>query len=74
MIVTGGPRLGDVEAGLVVGATSAEASVLIGGVACLVGTAAVAARFPSLRRYTVTYDDEGTPARGEPQEDQERTR
>ncbi len=74
MIVTGGPRLGDVEAGLVAGATSAEASVLIGGVACLVGTAAVAARFPSLRRYTVTYDDEGTPARGEPQEDQERTR
>jgi len=57
MIVTGGPRLGDVEAGLVAGATSAEASVLIGGAACLVGTAAVAFRFPSLRRYRVNYDE-----------------
>ena len=56
MIVTGGPRLGDVEAGLVAGATSAEASVLIGGAACLVGTAAVTVRFPSLRRYTVNYE------------------
>ena len=51
MVVTGGPRLGDVEAGLVAGATSAEASVVIGGVACLAGTAAVARAFPSLRDY-----------------------
>ena len=62
MIVTGGPRLGDVEAGLVAGATSAEASVLIGGAACLVGTAAVAARSPSLRRYTVNYEQEAARA------------
>lgn len=51
MVVTGGPRLGDVEAGLVAGAVGAPASVVIGGVACLVGAGAVAAGFPSLRRY-----------------------
>jgi hypothetical protein len=38
-----------------------------------VGTAAVAVRFPSLRRYTVNYDEEVTLTREE-QEDQERTR
>lgn len=51
MVVTGGPRLGDVEAGLVAGVAGSPASVVIGGVACLVGAGAVAAGFPSLRRY-----------------------
>jgi MFS family permease len=51
MVVTGGPRLGDAEAGLVAGATGAPASVVIGGVACLAGTAIIAAAFPSLRTY-----------------------
>jgi MFS family permease len=51
MVVTGGPRLGDAEAGLVAGATGAPASVVIGGLACLAGTAFVAASFPSLRTY-----------------------
>lgn len=49
MVVTGGPRLGDVEAGLVAGVAGAPASVVIGGLACLLGTGAVAALFPSLR-------------------------
>ena len=51
MVVTGGPRLGDVEAGLVAGAVGAPASVVVGGLACLVGAGVVAAGFPSLRRY-----------------------
>lgn len=51
MVVTGGPRLGDAEAGLVAGVTGAPASVVIGGLACLAGTAAVAAAFPALREY-----------------------
>lgn len=51
MVVTGGPRLGDVEAGLVAGAVGAPASVVLGGVACLLGTGAVAGLFPSLRTY-----------------------
>lgn len=50
MVVTGGPRLGDVEAGLVAGAVGAPASVVVGGLACLVGAGAIAA-FPSLRGY-----------------------
>ncbi len=53
MVVTGGPRLGDIEAGLVaaIPAVGAAGSVVIGGVACLLGTAAVAALSPSLRSY-----------------------
>ena len=51
MVVTGGPRLGDVEAGIAASLVGAPASVVLGGAACLLGTAAVAARFPSLRRY-----------------------
>ncbi|MDQ3955642.1 MAG: MFS transporter [Actinomycetota bacterium] len=51
MVVTGGPRLGDVEAGLVAGAFGAPVSVVVGGVACLVGSAAIWTGFPSLRRY-----------------------
>ena len=51
MVVTGGPRLGDIEAGLVAGVAGAPASVVLGGVACLLGTGAVAGMFPSLRDY-----------------------
>ena len=51
MVVTGGPRLGDVEAGLVAGLVGVVPSIIVGGVACLVGTAAVAWAFPSLRSY-----------------------
>ncbi len=51
MVVTGGPRLGDVEAGLVAGVAGSPASVVIGGLACLAGAGAVALGFPSLRRY-----------------------
>lgn len=51
MVVTGGPRLGDVEAGLVAGAFGAPASVVIGGLACVAGAGLVARAFPSLRDY-----------------------
>lgn len=51
MVVTGGPRLGDVEAGLVAGALGAPASIVIGGLGCLIGTGLVAARFRSMRDY-----------------------
>ena len=51
MVVTGGPRVGDIEAGLVAGAFGAPASVVIGGVACLVGTGMIAKVFPQLRNY-----------------------
>jgi MFS family permease len=64
MVVTGGPRLGDAEAGLVAGVTGAPASVVIGGLACLGGTALVGAAFPSLRNYvdtTATEEESGPP-------------
>jgi MFS family permease len=48
LVVTGGPRLGDVEAGAIASITSAQASVVLGGVLCIVGTAALA--FPSTLR------------------------
>ncbi|HEX2196180.1 MAG TPA: MFS transporter [Actinomycetota bacterium] len=51
MVVTGGPRLGDVEAGIAASLVGAPASVVVGGIACLLGTAGVAAAFPSLRAY-----------------------
>ena len=51
MVVTGGPRPGDVKAGIAATMVGAPASVVVGGVACLLGTAGVAAAFPSLRRY-----------------------
>lgn len=51
MVVTGGPRLGDVEAGIAASLLGAPASVVVGGVACLLGTGAVAAAFPGLRSY-----------------------
>jgi MFS family permease len=51
MVVTGGPRLGDFEAGLVAGAFGAAASVILGGLACVVGTGILSAVVPAFRRY-----------------------
>ena len=51
MVVTSGPRLGDVEAGLLAGAVGAPASVVLGGLACVVGTLGVALRWPRFRHY-----------------------
>lgn len=51
LVVTSGPRLGDIESGLVAGLAGATASVLIGGAACIVGVGAVVLRFPQLARY-----------------------
>jgi MFS family permease len=50
LVVTGGPRLGDLEAGLVAGITSPVFSVVSGGIACVVGALVVAALYPELRR------------------------
>jgi MFS family permease len=36
-VVTGGPRLGDVESGVVANFTSTEFSIVSGGVACILG-------------------------------------
>jgi MFS family permease len=55
LVVSGGPRLGDIEAGVVAGATSPRVSVVSGGLACMVGVAVIVAAFPALARYD-THD------------------
>ena len=47
----GGPQLGELEAGLVAQAWGAPWSVVSGGLACILATAWVAWRTPSLRGY-----------------------
>jgi MFS family permease len=51
LVVTGGPRLGDLEAGLVAQAFSPWASVVSGGLLCIAGAGLVAWVYPELRRY-----------------------
>ncbi len=51
LVVTGGPRLGDVESGLVAGLSSATTSVLTGGLACILGAVAIVVGFPALARF-----------------------
>jgi MFS family permease len=51
MVVTGGPRLGDFEAGLVAGAFGAPASIVLGGLACLIGTGVLSGAVPAFRKY-----------------------
>lgn len=51
MVVTGGPRLGDVEAGLVASLVSPWFSVVSGGIACVLGALGIAWWVPGLARY-----------------------
>jgi len=51
LVVTSGPRLGDVEAGAVAALGGVRFSVVSGGLACIVGAIAVVAAFPALIRY-----------------------
>jgi MFS family permease len=51
MVVTGGPRLGDVEAGLVASLVSPLFSVVSGGLACVLGVLVITRLYPELGRY-----------------------
>lgn len=51
VVVAGGPRLGDVRAGITASAFGATASWVGGGIACVVVVAIVAMMSPSLRNY-----------------------
>ncbi|HKN90475.1 MAG TPA: MFS transporter, partial [Acidimicrobiia bacterium] len=50
-VVTGGPRLGDAEAGAAAAIGGARFAVVSGGLACLAGVAAVAAWLPRFRCF-----------------------
>lgn len=51
MVVTTGPRLGDLEAGVVAALVSPLFSVVSGGIACVAGIVLLAAALPELREY-----------------------
>jgi hypothetical protein len=51
MVVTTGPRLGDLEAGVVGALVNPLFSVVSGGVACVAGIVLLAAALPELRNY-----------------------
>jgi MFS family permease len=51
LVVTSGPRLGDIESGAVAGAAGVRFSVISGGLACIAGVALVVLAFPTLARY-----------------------
>jgi MFS family permease len=53
LVVTGGPKLGDLEAGLMAAAFTPTVSVVSGGVACVVGALVLAALVPEFARYCV---------------------
>jgi MFS family permease len=67
MVVTGGPRLGDFEAGVVAALVSPAFSAISGGIACIVGAVAVAAWIPELWRYH--SDDAGADPTAPPTSD-----
>ena len=51
LVVTSGPRLGDIEAAAAAAVIGAQASVISGGVLCVLGVAVVARLFPELGRH-----------------------
>jgi MFS family permease len=51
LVVTSGPRIGDLEAAAVASVIGAQASVISGGLLCLVGLVGVVRLFPELARH-----------------------
>lgn len=53
LVVTSGPRVGDIEAALVASVVGAQLSVISGGLLCLLGVVAVVRAFPELDAHVV---------------------
>ncbi len=51
LVVTSGPRLGDIEAAIVASLIGPQAAVVSGGVLCVAGAGVIARRFPELVGY-----------------------
>jgi MFS family permease len=51
LVVTSGPRVGDIESGAVASLTSVRFSVVSGGLACVAGVALIAFAFPQLATF-----------------------
>ena len=56
-VVTGGPRLGDAEAGAVAALTSPRVSVVSGGLACIAGVGIIARLVPQLGSWVAPEPD-----------------
>jgi hypothetical protein len=55
LVVTSGPRLGDIESGAVAGAAGVRFSVVSGGLACVAGVVCILLAFPALARYDAAH-------------------
>jgi predicted MFS family arabinose efflux permease len=65
-VVTGGPRLGDLESGVVATAFGDAVSVVSGGLACIAGALVLARLLPSFRRQRASaHPHPAWPAEGE---------
>jgi MFS family permease len=60
-VVTGGPRLGDLESGAVAALTNPTFAVVSGGLACMAGVGIIAKLLPELGRWRLS-DHTSTPA------------
>ena len=58
-VVTGGPRLGDLEAGAVAAAFGDTVSVVSGGLACIAGALVLARLLPGFRQQRVSHGHHG---------------
>lgn len=53
LVVTSGPRLGDIEASVMAAVVNPQFAVVSGGVACVIGVWVVARRFPELTHHVI---------------------
>jgi MFS family permease len=53
LVVTSGPRLGDIEAAVLAALTTPQFAVVSGGVLCVLGVGVVARRFPELANHVI---------------------
>ena len=60
-VVTGGPRLGDAEAGTVAAVSTPRISVVSGGLACVAGVLVMARFLPGLARYDAGHEEAVAP-------------
>ena len=66
LVVTGGPRLGDMEASAVASIAGAQLSVVSGGFLCLVGLVAIIRAFPELAAFDMRQVASGEARAHEP--------
>jgi MFS family permease len=59
VVVTSGPRLGDIESGTIASLVSATFSVISGGLACVLGVGAIVLAFPELASFDTARHDLG---------------